>query len=139
MPATKTVTAEMALVLLLAAALGNGLAGAADLTTLPPAVATVLADDGPPTALAQAWTGYERLLVTASCPAYTARELVERLRVLGAPVATCAPHGDSTWPMPGGLSKVLHTMWPPCEVSNWRVTYRWLAVPIRITRTASPR
>ena len=64
-PATKTVTAEMALVLVLAASLGDGLTGAADLTTLPAAVATVLSDDGPPMALAQAWAGYERLLVTA--------------------------------------------------------------------------
>ena len=160
-PATKTVTAEMALVLMLAAALGDGLPGAAELTALPSAVATVLADDGPPGALAQAWAEYERLLVTARGLAYAAaletalkvketarifaegmsiadlmhgpiatvsaelpvlhidgsdptaaegRELVERLRTLEAPVATCAPHADSTLPMPSGLSEVLYTI-----------------------------
>ena len=160
-PATKTVTAEMALVLVLAASLGDGLTGAADLTTLPAAVATVLSDDGPPMALAHAWAGYERLLVTARGLAYAAaletalkvketarifaegmsiadlmhgpiatvgaglpvlhidggdpiasegRELVERLRILEAPVATCTPHADSTLPMPGGLGEVLYTI-----------------------------
>ncbi|MGO8721223.1 MAG: SIS domain-containing protein [Acidimicrobiales bacterium] len=71
-PATKTVTAEMALVLVLAGALGDGLPGATDLTALPDAVATVLSDDGSPTALAEAWAGYERLLVTARGLAYAA-------------------------------------------------------------------
>jgi glucosamine--fructose-6-phosphate aminotransferase (isomerizing) len=71
-PATKTVTAEMALVLVLAGALGDGLAGATELAAVPGAVAAVLSDDGPPAALAEAWVGYERLLVTARGLAYAA-------------------------------------------------------------------
>ena len=71
-PATKTVTAEMALVLVLAGALGDGLAGATELAAVPGAVSAVLSDDGPPAALAEVWVGYERLLVTARGLAYAA-------------------------------------------------------------------
>ena len=63
-PATKTVTAEMALVLVVAGALGDGLPGVTELARVPGAVAAVLADDDRPAALAHAWVGYERLLVT---------------------------------------------------------------------------
>jgi len=71
-PATKTVTAEMALVLVVAGALGDGLPGVTELARVPGAVAAVLADDDRPAALAHAWVGYERLLVTARGLAYAA-------------------------------------------------------------------
>jgi len=71
-PATKTVTAEMALVLVLAKALGDGLEGAGDLAVVPDAVSSVLLDEQPSVALAEAWSRYERLLVTARGLAYAA-------------------------------------------------------------------
>lgn len=71
-PATKTVTAEMALVLILASALGDGLPGRGELGPLAHAVSAVLADELSPAALAESWAGYERLLVTARGLAYAA-------------------------------------------------------------------
>jgi glucosamine--fructose-6-phosphate aminotransferase (isomerizing) len=71
-PATKTVTAEMALVLVVAGALGDGLKGVTELGAVPGAVAAVLADDRPAAELAAAWAGYDRLLVTARGLAYAA-------------------------------------------------------------------
>lgn len=86
-PATKTVTAEMALVLVLASALGDGLPSAAMLGLLPEAVAGVLADDLPPAALAASWSGYDRLFVSARGLAYaaaleTALKVKETARIL---------------------------------------------------------
>jgi glucosamine--fructose-6-phosphate aminotransferase (isomerizing) len=52
-PAPKTVTAEMALSLVLAGALGDGLPRIGDLSVLPEAVATVLDDAKSPAALAE--------------------------------------------------------------------------------------
>ncbi len=71
-PATKTVVAEMALVLIIAGALDDGLDGASGLDRVPAAVEAVLADELPAFALAEAWSGYERLLVTARGLAYAA-------------------------------------------------------------------
>jgi glucosamine--fructose-6-phosphate aminotransferase (isomerizing) len=160
-PATKTVTAEMALVLVVAGALGDGLPGAEELGSVPGAVASVLADDLSPATLARSWAGYERLFVTARGLAYAAaletalkvketgrvfaegisiadllhgpiasvgvdlpvlnidggdpiagdaRDLVERLDTLGAPIATCSPASESTLPMPAGLEEVMYTI-----------------------------
>lgn len=71
-PATKTVTGEMALVLILASALGDGLPGADELHVLPEAVEAVLSDEESPADLALRWAGHERLLVTARGLAYAA-------------------------------------------------------------------
>ena len=71
-PATKTVTAEMALVLVVGSALGDGLPGAGELAGVPEAVEAVLSDELSPAALAARWAGYERLLVTARGLAYAA-------------------------------------------------------------------
>jgi glucosamine--fructose-6-phosphate aminotransferase (isomerizing) len=86
-PATKTVTAEMALVLVVATALGDGLAGAEALDSLPGAVDTVLGDESSPAALAASWAHYDRLLVTARGLQYaaaleTALKIKETCRVL---------------------------------------------------------
>jgi len=86
-PATKTVTAEMALVLVLAGALGDGLPGAGALATVPDAVAAVLSDDASPSGLAERWAGYERLLVTArglasAAALETALKVKETARIL---------------------------------------------------------
>lgn len=71
-PATKTVTAEMALVLVVAAALGEDPSGLATLDRLPAAVAMVLADDEPAAELASRWARHERMLVTARGLPYAA-------------------------------------------------------------------
>ena len=86
-PATKTVTAEMALVLVVAAALGDGLPVVEALATLPEAVAVVLSDEILPGALAARWARYERMLVTARGLAYaaaleTALKVKETARIL---------------------------------------------------------
>ncbi len=71
-PATKTVVAEMALVLVVAGALGDGLDCAGGLAGVPMAVESVLAADLPALALAESWSSYARLLVTARGLAYAA-------------------------------------------------------------------
>jgi glucosamine--fructose-6-phosphate aminotransferase (isomerizing) len=71
-PATKTVTAEMALVLVVAAALGDGLPGLERLTLLAQAAGEVLDDDEPPRRLAASWAGHDRCLVTARGLLYAA-------------------------------------------------------------------
>ncbi|MGD1012062.1 MAG: SIS domain-containing protein [Acidimicrobiales bacterium] len=71
-PATKTVTAEMALVLVVAGALGDGLPEVAQLRAVPEAVAAVLSDDLTAAALAARWAEYDRLIVTARGMAYAA-------------------------------------------------------------------
>jgi glucosamine--fructose-6-phosphate aminotransferase (isomerizing) len=82
-PATKTVTAQFALLLDVAAALAAGPrhasrageAGAAaigELTELPAAVAGVLGDPAPMAALADRWTGVDRLVVAGRGLAYAA-------------------------------------------------------------------
>ncbi|MGD0875659.1 MAG: SIS domain-containing protein [Acidimicrobiales bacterium] len=85
-PATKTVTAEMALLLVVAGALGDGLPGADGLAAVPNAVAAVLSDDLSAAMLAARWARYERLLVTARGLAYaaaleTALKLKETARI----------------------------------------------------------
>lgn len=71
-PATKTVTAQMLLVLLLAAALGEAPYGAADLRALPAAIAEVIADPEPVQALAESWAEHRRLLVVTRGLLYAA-------------------------------------------------------------------
>jgi glucosamine--fructose-6-phosphate aminotransferase (isomerizing) len=64
-PATKTVTAQLLAFALIARALGDVPFGDDDLRALPGAVAEVLADDGPPRAVAADLAGEDRLVVTA--------------------------------------------------------------------------
>lgn len=71
-PATKTVTSQMALVLVLAGALGDGLAGMDALDRLPAAVSAVLDDPLPADALAASWAARDRLVVAARGLQYAA-------------------------------------------------------------------
>lgn len=71
-PATKTVTATMALLLVVASALGDGLRGSDSLDGLAPAVSEILEDGEAPHALAASWAGYDRCLVTARGILYAA-------------------------------------------------------------------
>jgi len=64
-PATKTVTAQMLKLLAVAAALGPLPLSREALEQLPAAVAGVIADRAPATALAQRWSGADGLLVVA--------------------------------------------------------------------------
>jgi glucosamine--fructose-6-phosphate aminotransferase (isomerizing) len=64
-PATKTVTAQMLLVLAVAASLGRIPVEARDLIRLPAAVAEVLSDPSPARALVSRWSEQRRLLVSA--------------------------------------------------------------------------
>lgn len=64
-PATKTVTAQMLKLLAVAAALGPLPLSREALEQLPAAVAKVIADRAPATALAQRWSGADGLLVVA--------------------------------------------------------------------------
>lgn len=64
-PATKTATAQMLLVLAVAAGLGDPGLGAADLARLPGDVAAILADDEPAGTLVARWVTSDRLLVAA--------------------------------------------------------------------------
>lgn len=75
-PATKTVTAQLAVLISVAAALGpgapGGAAAAAVLPRLPEAVRAVLADPGPVTSLAAGWAALDRLVVTGRGLGYAA-------------------------------------------------------------------
>jgi glucosamine--fructose-6-phosphate aminotransferase (isomerizing) len=75
-PATKTVTAQFALLLGVAAALAPnpalGQAPGGGLADLPEAVGSVLADPGPMAALADRWTAVDRLVVAGRGLAYAA-------------------------------------------------------------------
>ncbi|HEX5195563.1 MAG TPA: SIS domain-containing protein [Solirubrobacteraceae bacterium] len=64
-PATKTVTAQMLMLALVAAALGDAPFSKDDLAGLPGAVARALADDEPVAALAAEWVEANRLVVVA--------------------------------------------------------------------------
>jgi glutamine---fructose-6-phosphate transaminase (isomerizing) len=64
-PATKTVTGQLMAVAAVGAALGPVPFTAADIEALPGQVAAVLADPSPSEALAQRWSGAERLFVVA--------------------------------------------------------------------------
>ncbi|HLI43913.1 MAG TPA: SIS domain-containing protein [Acidimicrobiales bacterium] len=71
-PATKTVTGEMALVLVVAAALGDGLPGLEELDRLPEAAGQILDEEDAPRSLAASWAGHDRCLVTARGLLYAA-------------------------------------------------------------------
>ena len=83
--------------------------------------------------------GLPVLHIDGGDPRGEGRELVERLRILEAPVATCPPHADSTLPMPGGLGEVLYTIVATVRGQQLARHLSWLAVSILITRAASPR
>jgi glutamine---fructose-6-phosphate transaminase (isomerizing) len=68
-PATKTMTAQMLLVAMVAAALGDD---AFDLAGLPQVITGVLADPGPVDALADRWRATDRLIVSGRGLAYSA-------------------------------------------------------------------
>jgi glutamine---fructose-6-phosphate transaminase (isomerizing) len=68
-PATKTMTAQMLLVAMVAAALGDD---AFDLAGLPQVITGVLADPGPVDALADRWRATDRLIVSGRRLAYSA-------------------------------------------------------------------
>lgn len=91
-PATKTVTAQLALLVTVAAALGDGPADTV-LHALPGAVTAVLRDPGPVQALARRWSGIDRLVVTARGLAYaaaleTALKVKETTGVLAEGIST---------------------------------------------------
>jgi glucosamine--fructose-6-phosphate aminotransferase (isomerizing) len=71
-PATKTVTAQLLLLAVVATALGGGLDPGAGLMTAPAAVAAVLADPGPMADLAGRWRGLDRLVVAGRGLGYPA-------------------------------------------------------------------
>lgn len=64
-PATKTVTAQMLMMVILASALGDIGANGGGLREVPGAVEETLSDPGPAEMLAQRWAGRDRLLVVA--------------------------------------------------------------------------
>jgi glucosamine--fructose-6-phosphate aminotransferase (isomerizing) len=71
-PATKTVTAQLAALVTVAAALGTGAAAGDVLAGLPAAVAATLADPGPARELAQRWRAIDRLVVSGRGLGYAA-------------------------------------------------------------------
>ncbi len=80
-PATKTVTAQMAVMLVVASALtpaaragraGRDPLGPAGIDRLADAVADVLGDEGPAARLGRAWSGYDRMVVSARGLCYAA-------------------------------------------------------------------
>ncbi len=71
-PATKTVTAQFAALVTVAAALGTGPAAGDTLAGLPGAVAAALADPGPARDLAGRWRGIDRLVVAGRGLGYAA-------------------------------------------------------------------
>jgi len=71
-PATKTVTAQMLAVAAIAAAFDPSLVTMADLTALPDAVASLVADPSPAEAVAGRWPQARRLIVTGRGLAYAA-------------------------------------------------------------------
>jgi glucosamine--fructose-6-phosphate aminotransferase (isomerizing) len=71
-PATKTVTAQMLMIVAIAAAFDPEVVAAADLAALPAAVGDIVADDGPARALAASWAAARRLVVTGRGMAYAA-------------------------------------------------------------------
>lgn len=71
-PATKTVTAEMVALAILARSLGDVPFSGGELADVPRWVAQVLADDEPPRALADRLAGHERIVVVARGPLYGA-------------------------------------------------------------------
>jgi glucosamine--fructose-6-phosphate aminotransferase (isomerizing) len=73
-PATKTVTAQMLRMLVIAAALGDGFLTSRDLDGLPEAVATVAADAEPAAVLARRWTAARTMLVVARGASLAAAE-----------------------------------------------------------------
>jgi glutamine---fructose-6-phosphate transaminase (isomerizing) len=71
-PATKTVTAQFALLVTVAAALGTGPPAGDTLAGLPGAVAAALGDPGPARELAQRWCAIDRLVVAGRGLGYAA-------------------------------------------------------------------
>ena len=71
-PATKTVTAQLAVLVTMAAALGTGPAPGDTLAGLPAAVAATLDDPGPARELARRWHGIDRLVVAGRGLGYAA-------------------------------------------------------------------
>ena len=71
-PATKTVTAQLLLLVVVATALGRSTDMDVSLQAAPSAVAAVLADPGPMTGLAQRWQDTDRLVVAGRGLAYPA-------------------------------------------------------------------
>ena len=71
-PATKTVTAQLAVLVTVAAALGTGPAAGDTLAGLPGAVAAALADPGPARELAVRWRAIDRLVVAGRGLGYAA-------------------------------------------------------------------
>jgi len=92
-PATKTVTAQMMLLITITAALGTGPAGAGSLAAVPDAVSAVPADPEPATDLARAWQRHNRLVVTGRGLAYaaaleTALKIKETTGILAEGIST---------------------------------------------------
>jgi glutamine---fructose-6-phosphate transaminase (isomerizing) len=71
-PATKTVTAQLAVLVTVAAALGSGPAAGDTLAGLPAAVAATLGDPGPARRLAEHWHAIDRLVVAGRGLGYAA-------------------------------------------------------------------
>jgi glutamine---fructose-6-phosphate transaminase (isomerizing) len=71
-PATKTVTAQFAVLMTVAAALGSGPAAGDALAALPGMVAATLADPGPASELAGRWSAIDRLVVAGRGLGYAA-------------------------------------------------------------------
>ena len=71
-PATKTVTAQMLMIVAIAAAFDPEVVAQPDLAALPAAVQRIVADDGPARALAASWREARRLVVTGRGLAYAA-------------------------------------------------------------------
>jgi glucosamine--fructose-6-phosphate aminotransferase (isomerizing) len=71
-PATKTVTAQLAVLVTVAAALGTGPGAGDTLSGLPTAVAATLDDPGPARELARRWHGIDRLVVAGRGLGYAA-------------------------------------------------------------------
>lgn len=71
-PATKTMTAQMLSVAIVASALGSSPSDLERLAGLPDAIAAILADDGPMAALAKRWATNDRLVVAGRGLAYAA-------------------------------------------------------------------
>jgi glucosamine--fructose-6-phosphate aminotransferase (isomerizing) len=99
-PATKTVTAQLALLVTVTSALaaaqsrtGPAIGGASELAALPDAVAAVLDDPGPARQLAAQWQGLDRLVVAGRGLAYaaaleTALKIKETTGILAEGIST---------------------------------------------------
>ncbi|MDA8183592.1 MAG: SIS domain-containing protein [Actinomycetota bacterium] len=111
-PATKTVTAEMALLLVVASAIGDRRLGAEALGAVPAAVSEILEEVEGPRALAASWATHDRCLVSARGILYaaaleTALKIKETSRVLAEGISIAdLRHGpiaavDATLPVLG--------------------------------------